>query len=156
MRTILVGTDGSRGARVAVRRAIELAGDTGASLTFVGVRRPPSPVLGDPYYQHALTEDLTRVRDAVRTAVAEAELHGLSAEYELLEGDPATELIRLAALRDADMIIVGSRGRGAFVSAVLGSVSGRVVHEARCPVLVAKERAPAAGTARQRPLRLRT
>ena len=58
MKTILVGTDGSHGAQVAVRRAIGLAGDTGASLTFVGVWPPPLPVLGDPYYQRALTEDL--------------------------------------------------------------------------------------------------
>jgi nucleotide-binding universal stress UspA family protein len=156
MKTILVGTDGSHGAQVAVRRAIGLAGDIGASLTFVGVWPPPLPVLGDPYYQRALTEDLTRVRHAVQTAVAEAEAHGITAEYELLEGDPATELIRLAVLRDADLIVVGSRGRGALLSTVLGSVSRRVVHEASCPVLVAKERAPVVSTARRRHLHLRT
>ena len=156
MKTIMVGTDGSPGARVAVRLAIELAHETGASLTFVGVRLPPLPVLGEPYYQRTLTDDLTRVRNAIRDAATEAELHGITAEYELLEGDPATELIRLATFRNADMIIVGSRGRGAFLSAVLGSVSRRVVHEANCPVLVAKERASAARPARQRPLHLRT
>lgn len=55
METILVGTDGSRGAAEAVRDAIELAGRVGASVTFVGIRRPPLPVLGDPYYGRAIT-----------------------------------------------------------------------------------------------------
>jgi nucleotide-binding universal stress UspA family protein len=156
MKTILVGTDGSRGAREAVRRAIAIAQETGASLTFVGVRHPPLPVLGDPYYQHALTADLNRLRKAVVQAATEAEHQGVVAGYEVLEGDAATELIRLAALRDADMIIVGSRGRGAVASAVLGSVSRRIVRDAGCPVLVAKEPVPVARSTRRGPLQLRT
>lgn len=140
MTTILIAIDGSSGSRAAAREGIELAHQTGASVTFVAVRPAPLPLLGDPFYQRKLSEDLGQLRPAVAVAVSEAEERGVLAEYEILEGDPAEEIVRLARLRDADLIVVGSRGRGAVTSAVLGSVSQRVVHEADRPVLVVNQR----------------
>lgn len=49
-------------------------------------------------------------------------------------GDPAEELIRES--RDADMVVVGSRGSGGFTSLLMGSVSSKVTHHAACPVVV--------------------
>lgn len=51
-------------------------------------------------------------------------------------GDPATTLCELARELAADVLVVGSRGRGFLKSALLGSVSSRVLHHAPCPVLV--------------------
>jgi nucleotide-binding universal stress UspA family protein len=56
-------------------------------------------------------------------------------EFEVLEGPPAEVLIRVAAVRDADEIVVGSRGLGRLRGA-LGSVSQEVLREAARPVLV--------------------
>ena len=138
-KSLIVGVDGSEGSRAAVDEAIGLAGDLDATVTFVFVRKPPSGWLGDPYYQRALTANLAHARRAVAAAVETATNAGIEAGAEILEGDPANELVSLADNRDADMIVVGSRGYGALAGAVLGSVSQAVSQHANRPVVVAKQ-----------------
>lgn len=60
-------------------------------------------------------------------------------ELELVDGRPAEALARIAAARDADEIVVGSRGFGRL-RAALGSVSHELLHDAPCPVVVIPER----------------
>lgn len=141
MDTILIATDGSSGARAAVENGLELAEETGADVLFVAVRQPPLPVFGDPYWQQSVSNELARLRPALKEAVAEAESRGISADYDLVEGDAADEILRLARARDVDLIVIGSRGLGAVASAIIGSVSKRVLHDADRPVLVVNERA---------------
>jgi nucleotide-binding universal stress UspA family protein len=52
----------------------------------------------------------------------------------VVRGDPAEELVK--ASRDADLLVVGSRGTGAFAALLMGSVSSKVIHHAACPVVV--------------------
>lgn len=59
-------------------------------------------------------------------------------ELELVTGDPAQEIIRLANIYQTDLIIIGSRGLTGMKRIVLGSVSNQVVEEANCSVLVVK------------------
>jgi nucleotide-binding universal stress UspA family protein len=59
-------------------------------------------------------------------------------ELELVSGDPAEEIIRLANIYKAELIIIGSRGLIGMKRIVLGSVSNQVVEEANCSVLVVK------------------
>jgi nucleotide-binding universal stress UspA family protein len=59
-------------------------------------------------------------------------------ELELVTGDPAEEIIRLANIYKADLIIIGSRGLTGMKRIVLGSVSTQVVEEANCSVFVVK------------------
>ena len=65
---------------------------------------------------------------------------GVAGESEILEGDAAEEILGLARLRDADLIVVGSRDLGRVAGAVLGSVSHAIVDNADRPVLVVKPR----------------
>ena len=52
----------------------------------------------------------------------------------VVTGDPAEELVK--ASRDADLLVVGSRGSGGFISLLMGSVSSQVSHHAACPVVI--------------------
>jgi nucleotide-binding universal stress UspA family protein len=139
---ILIATDGSVGAAVAVEEGVWLAKMLSAKAIFVAVARSPLPVLGDPYYQRALTADLAKARAAIAAAIPVAEERHVSYETEIVEGSPAEAILELARARAADLIVVGSRGRGAVTGAVLGSVSSEIVHRADRPVLVAR---PAGG-----------
>ena len=69
--------------------------------------------------------------------------HDVEADWEILQGEAAPEIVRLARDREADLIVVGSRGLGAVAGTLLGSVSHTVVHEADRPVLVAHPQARA-------------
>jgi nucleotide-binding universal stress UspA family protein len=72
-----------------------------------------------------------------------ADLHGADADEEIAEGDAVEEILRTAVYRDADLIVVGSRGLGAVAGALLGSVSRSLAEIAPMPVLVAREHAAA-------------
>src|SRR5436305_12025466 len=96
----LVATDGSSGGWAAVREAIELASASHAILSIVYVRGAPAPVLGDPFYQRALSEKLGRARLVVDEAAAEAAAAGAMTEIDVLEGTPAERIVELARSRD--------------------------------------------------------
>jgi nucleotide-binding universal stress UspA family protein len=77
-------------------------------------------------------------RAPLELAEALAAERGIETRTEVLVGDPANEIVAYADSVDADLIVVGSRGRGAVTSALLGSVSRAILHETRRPVLVAR------------------
>jgi nucleotide-binding universal stress UspA family protein len=135
---ILIATDGSPGSQAAIEEGVRIAKLTGAHVIFVAVAHPPLPMLGDPYYQRALSESLAVMRAALAKATLSAEERQVRYETELMEGSPALTILDLARWRDVDLIVVGSRGLGAVKGALLGSVSSAVVHHADRPVLVAR------------------
>jgi nucleotide-binding universal stress UspA family protein len=139
---IVIATDGSAGASVAVEQGVWLAKMLEAKAVFVSVARSPLPILGNPYYQRALTADLAKARAAIDAALPVAEERHVAYEAEILEGSPADAILNVGRTHGAELIVIGSRGRGAVTGAVLGSVSSEVVHRADRPVLVAR---PGAG-----------
>ncbi|HTO00962.1 MAG TPA: universal stress protein, partial [Microthrixaceae bacterium] len=64
------------------------------------------------------------------------DLDGLDIVTEVLEGHAGEVLIRLSG--SADLVVVGSRGRGGFVGLVMGSITNHVVNHAKCPVVVVR------------------
>jgi nucleotide-binding universal stress UspA family protein len=147
MARIVVGTDGSPGARQAVRWALGEARLRGASVHVVHAWMVPlidampepwfvgAPAVGpsdEEVYGHLVGAARSVHDEAVaeaRAAEPELEIDG-----ELAEARPAEAL--LAAAEDADLLVVGSRGRGGFAGLLLGSVSAQCVHHAPCPVVV--------------------
>ena len=143
--SILCGVDGSDDARVALRAAAQLSGQLGVRLVAAHVVQPVS---ADPGLTAGLAPGMTPGPSHVRASAAE-----LEAGRELLErildeerltdatrrvvhGFPADSLADLADDEDAELIVVGSRGRGPFKAALLGSVSSDLIGVARRPVLV--------------------
>jgi nucleotide-binding universal stress UspA family protein len=140
---IVIATDGSAGAREALKEGLALAREAEAVATVVYVRPALRPLLGDPFYQRSLSEGLLSAEAALSEAETLAAASGVEIEREVLEGDPAKSVIELARAREAGLIVVGSRGRGAVAGALLGSVSSVLAHHADRPVLVVKQRARA-------------
>jgi nucleotide-binding universal stress UspA family protein len=133
LRTIVVGTDGSKHAAAAMRCAAELATQSGADLVVANAAGPGDVVHPrdvDPYV------DL----DVRRTVVEGwcAPLRELGAEYRIavVEGDARTALLDVAADRKADLLVVGSRGHGPVTRLLLGSVATSVVQHSELPVTV--------------------
>jgi len=140
MKKFLVAIDGSEGSEAAIDEALELAQEVGAQVLFALVRKPPSPLLGYPYYERLLSTELGKARATIDAATGKADEAGIESGSEVLEGDPVDEILSAADNHRADLIVMGSRGRGALAGALLGSVSSGVVQHASVPVLVAKER----------------
>lgn len=136
MERIVIATDGSPGARVAVVQGLDLARRLGASVTFVAVR-PGAPLFGDPQLIRHLCDELQETRTALEGALDEAERLGVDADFEIGEGPVAEEIVRAAQYREAGLIVVGSRG-GDLDRAPLGSVSQELVEISPLPVFVVK------------------
>jgi len=140
MAGIVVGVDGSHGAHRALEWAMREAAARHAPLAVITVHQVAAsgwivvPVflpVDEPTVEHA--------RQAAEEAVAKAaaqlgEPQPVPVTVRTVTGFPAQELIE--ASRDADLLVVGSRGRGGFARLVLGSVSDQVMHHAHCPVVV--------------------
>jgi nucleotide-binding universal stress UspA family protein len=137
MKRILIATDGSKASDAALEEGTELARHLGAAVLFVYVTPYPPALLDQPYYQRKLTRETADAREAIEHATAVAGDHGVQADWEIFEGDPAAEILHAAREWEVDLIVIGSRGLGAVVGTLLGSVSRAVVHGADRPVLVA-------------------
>jgi nucleotide-binding universal stress UspA family protein len=142
--SIVCGVDGSPESQVAIGVAARLAEQLGARLVLAhvvevalapyaaiggagGIAPPPMIRLPREEQEEAGARLLERIAVAV----------GLdNAEQRVAVGLPAERLADLADDEDAELIVVGSRGRGRFKAAFLGSVSNSLVGVARCPVLI--------------------
>lgn len=145
MKQILIATDGSPSAQEAVDVGLELAKEQGADVTFVHVT-PSEEVRGGKGGTHDLThrEEIDDSEAALKDAAEAADAAGVSYALERFGGETVETIVALADSKSADLIVLGSRGRNAVASAILGSVSQGVLRHASRPVLVVKTaKAPA-------------
>ncbi len=138
MGTVVVGVDGSEGSRTALAWALDEARIRGATLRVVHAwALPYGPAvagyvpLPEPPLHEAAEEGARRVLDETLAALDGG---GAGVERLLVEGSAASVLVEQS--RDADLLVVGSRGRGGFASLLLGSVGQQVAQHARCPVAI--------------------
>jgi nucleotide-binding universal stress UspA family protein len=142
--SIVCGVDGSPDSQTAVGVAARLAERLGAKLVLahvVEVALVPYAAIGGagaiapppmiPPLREEQAEAGARLLERIAVAVGLGD-----AEQRVAVGLPAERLADLADDENAELIVVGSRGRGRFKSAFLGSVSNSLVGVARCPVLI--------------------
>lgn len=140
--SIVVGTDGSDTAELAVKHAGQLAKDHNARLVVVTAYEPSDDQLvkeseGVPDdIRWALTDRVQAEEKAVhgRTIAAELGLKGVVAQA--IAGSPPDVLLEAANDFNADVIVVGSKGLTGAARFVLGSVASSVSHHAICDVLI--------------------
>lgn len=133
---IVVGVDESPVAKTVLERALDVATRRGAEVHVVHVLQP-SMVYGEfPVDLNQLAEAQRRsVWEPLEETIANAEV---SVETVDLSGYPPDVLVEFATQQDADLLVLGTRGRGSFTSLILGSTSQRAIHLADCDVLVVK------------------
>ncbi|HZQ28773.1 MAG TPA: universal stress protein [Acidimicrobiales bacterium] len=119
-REILVGTDGSPTASLAVDRAVEVAKALGSRLTIFSVDRPERA-------QKVVQDEATRLSGSgveIRTLTA--------------QGDPASTLVAEAEQGDYDLLVVGNKGMTGASRFFLGSVPNKVSHHIPCALLIVR------------------
>ncbi|HSZ40477.1 MAG TPA: universal stress protein [Trebonia sp.] len=132
--TIVVGIDGSRHGEAALRWALAEAEVRQAEVTAVFAWQLPFVSFPGAFDKAELEQ---RAKDfLVETVSAIAPSPPVPLRPLVAEGDPAEALV--VASKDADQLVVGTRGRSPFIGAVLGSVSQRCAAAATCPVTLVK------------------
>ena len=125
---IVVGIDGSADGQRALTWALEEARKRSAELIVVHAWEYPAATFAFSLYsEESAGEVLSR-------SLAQVDTDGVQIGTRVVEARPVTALIREAL--DADMLVVGSRGRTGVAAAILGSVSTGCVHHAPCPIVV--------------------
>jgi nucleotide-binding universal stress UspA family protein len=144
-KVIVVGTDGSATARVAVEKASTLASLTGATLHVVHAaqRRAPGVIafaasggvseLAAADKNRAIAAETRRIFEEAST---EAERLGVDVKLHAVAGDPADALTGVADEVGADLLVVGNRGMSGARRFVLGSVPNTVSHHCPCSLLI--------------------
>lgn len=133
--TIVVGVDGSQDAARALDWAIDEARRRGTTRVRLVHGVEIGTVGASPYGSGLAIEQMEESGKLVLAeAAAKVTAAGLTADTYMEIGSAAHTLIE--ASRDADLLVVGSRGHGGFVGMLLGSVSSACVHHAHCPVVV--------------------
>jgi nucleotide-binding universal stress UspA family protein len=139
---IMIATDGSICSRMAANNAIEIARLSGGTVYAVYV------VSTDYFSSMAVDLDWERMREALKKEGVQSlnyvtgagEMEGVKVEPVLLEGHPATKLIRYAIEEKMDLIVMGSLGKTGLNRLLLGSVAENMVRHSKVPVLVVKEK----------------
>ncbi|WP_205323792.1 universal stress protein [Glycomyces sp. YM15] len=132
---IVVGVDGSAPSKEALAWAMEHAEESGSSVLAVLAWHIPANygtaamVLPAAEFADEARRELEKITDE-----SAAERPGVRLERRVVEGHPGKVLLDLA--EDADLLVVGSRGHGGFVGALIGSVSQYCATHARCPVVI--------------------
>jgi nucleotide-binding universal stress UspA family protein len=133
---VVVGVDGSASSRAALDWAVDEARVRAGRLTVVRAHLPEffRGLSRDPGLAWDAEADAEAARATLDAAVDSVDTSGVAVER-LVVADGAAPAI-LAVAEDADLVVVGSRGKGGFTGMLLGSVSAHVAHHATCPVVV--------------------
>lgn len=138
---ILIPVDGSENSFRALEQAIFLATKIQeAKITALYViEDPPSLYIYSPKIMEKVRADYESTYTKILERSKEmADKSGINIHTVLVEGDPASKIIGYSEMEKIDIIIIGSRGMGKFKELILGSVSNKVLHHAKCSVMLVR------------------
>jgi len=131
---IVVGYDGSEHGKRALERAVAMGGDENQILVVAAAESHART--GITQGAHLDPSEIEQRRGDLEEARSFLSERGVDAETIEGQGDPGAVIVNAA--EDADLVIVGSRGLNSIQRILLGSVSSKVVHRAKCDVLVVR------------------
>lgn len=138
-KTIVVGTDGSETAGLAVEKAAELASLCGGRVHLVCAFRSPMNIAAMAPEAAAFSPSDADLREHTKTildhAADQVRRRGVEVETHVTAGSPADAIISVAESQHADLVVVGSRGMTG-ARRLLGSVPNNVAHHAPCTVMI--------------------
>jgi nucleotide-binding universal stress UspA family protein len=145
---ILIATDGSEFSTAAIEHVCRIAIRPGDEVLILSGYEDAFPIAAEPFaisteYYQKLEDSMNELTDGFLSSArkqVEEKFPGDSViiSTEIFRGSPAQEIVEKAESWRADLIVVGSHGRG-FWGRLLGSVSNSVVHHAPCNVLVVRK-----------------
>jgi nucleotide-binding universal stress UspA family protein len=136
-KTIVFPTDFSTASDAALVHAEALARQQAARLLIVHVEEPPLAYGGGELYYglpEPNSERILKMLEDVKPSDPSVPF-----AHRLTMGDPAGEVVRIAADENAEMIVLGTHGRTGMTRLLMGSVAEAIVRRAPCPVLVYRE-----------------
>lgn len=142
LKKILVPTDFSDSALKALRYGISFAREFGAELLLLHVVEPVAVGYGSDLFPVPMAEVFEEMSVHARSEIAK--LGALAREKDVVarelvvQGKPSTEVLRVAAEEEVDLIVVGTHGKGLLDKVIFGSTTERVVRRAPCPVLTCR------------------
>lgn len=143
-RRILHPTDFSTASGPALDKAIELAKKNKAELLLLHVMVPAVPYVGaedytgPEFYREMQTRARREAQSALLPLIKKAQKARVKAQSFLLKGIPHEQIVRAAKSRRVDLIVIGTHGRTGISKFFMGSVAGRVIAMAHCPVLTVR------------------
>jgi len=142
LETILVPTDFSESARHALKYAVSFAQEYDAQVLLLHVVEPIAVGYASDLFPVPMAEAFREIsayaRNELASLAAEVRSRGVKVREMLVQGRPAAEIVRLAREMTADMIVLGTHGKGMLDQALFGSTTERVVRKAPCPVLTCR------------------
>ena len=138
VRKVLLATDLSRTSLSATNEAFAVAGRLHAELLIVSVIDKASLRLPGGRFLTRVDQVREHRQAAAQELVQRGRREGVKVQFLVWQGEPGEAILEAAAAEEADMIVLGSHGRGAIGRLLLGSVSERVVRQAVVPVVVVR------------------
>lgn len=134
---ILVCCDGSKYSDKAIRTACNMAKFYGSELSLIHVieKTTKSNILAGSEYTDILRK---YAKDVMQKAQKISEQEGIKSKIITKEGNVADEIVKYSKQHNIDLIIVGSKGLGAVVKFLLGSISSKIANHSLCSVLIIK------------------
>jgi nucleotide-binding universal stress UspA family protein len=147
---ILIATDGSEAADKAIAFALKLVENTSCRVTLLAVIEEPvysafwsdgliAPEVFMPAPEQLREQLDERAEEMLKDSLTPLRNAGIEAQAKVRFGNPAGEILMESEEGAYDMIVVGSHGRGALGTFLMGSVSNRVAHHSKCPVLIVRQ-----------------